>query len=128
MAPIKPELMKIMLDTPLPESDSEESLLELDTPSDQELFPEEVPKQDDLQADDYDWYEEEEGGEEEEEDEDAARERVIQELIANNQGPVILKGIMFGGLRPIPFDPEIDPPIRLVLTAGIMGIPENNVP
>ena len=32
MAPIKPELMKIMLDTPLPESESEESMLELDTP------------------------------------------------------------------------------------------------
>ena len=84
MAPIKPELMKIMLDTPLPESDSEESMLKLDTPSDQELFPEEVPKQDDSNADDDDWYGEEEGGEEEEEDEDTARKRLIQELLDNS--------------------------------------------
>ena len=98
------------LDTPLPESESEESMLEIDTPSDPDLFPEEIP-QNEFNAGDYDWYKDEEEDEVDEEDKDAERERIIQELIRINQGPVILKEIMFGGLRPIPFNPYVDPPL-----------------
>ena len=81
MAPIDHKFLEMMLCAPLPESKVEESMLEIDAPSDPELFPEEIPKNKNFNDGDYDFYEEEEDREQEkedEEDEDDARERIIQ--------------------------------------------------
>ena len=60
--------------------------------------------------------------------EDIEREQVIAELLRNQQGPVILSGVMFDGLRPIPYDPRIDPPLKHCFNCWVSGHPRKHCP